>query len=214
MRKGYFISFEGVDGSGKSTQIKKLYEFFTAKGYEVVLTREPGGTDIGEKIREIILDKSNVDMAYMTEALMYAASRAQHVTEVIAPAVEAGKIVICDRFVDSSIAYQGCGRQRGDCVEIINRCAVNGCMPDITFLMKVRPDVSSSRMKDRELDRIEMENMEFYKRVSKGYEKLEKEFPERIIGIDADGTIEDIERVILVHMENLMNTGQREAGTD
>ena len=96
MRKGYFISFEGVDGSGKSTQIKKLYEFFTAKGYEVVLTREPGGTDIGEKIREIILDKSNVDMAYMTEALLYAASRAQHVTEVIAPAVEAGKIVICD----------------------------------------------------------------------------------------------------------------------
>ena len=87
-------------------------------------------------------------------------------------------------------------------------------MPDITFLMKVRPDVSSSRMKDRELDRIEMENMEFYKRVSKGYEKLEKEFPERIIGIDADGTIDDIERVILVHMENLMNTGQREAGTD
>ena len=150
----------------------------------------------------------------MTEALLYAASRAQHVTEVIAPAVEAGKIVICDRFVDSSIAYQGCGRQLGDCVEIINRCAINGCMPDITFLMKVRPDVSSSRMKDRELDRIEMENMEFYKRVSKGYEKLEKEFPERIIGIDADGTIEDIERVILVHMENLINTGQREAGTD
>ena len=99
-------------------------------------------------------------------------------------------------------------------MEIINRCAVNGCMPDITFLMKVRPDVSSSRMKDRELDRIEMENMEFYKRVSEGYDKLEKEFPERIIGIDADGTIEDIERVILVHMENLMNTGQREAGTD
>lgn len=214
MRKGYFISFEGVDGSGKSTQIKKLHEFFMARGYEVVLTREPGGTDIGEKIREIILDRSNADMAYMTEAMLYAASRAQHVSEVIAPAVEAGKIVICDRFVDSSMAYQGYGRQLGDCVEAINRYAVNGCMPDITFLMKVRPDVSSSRMKDRELDRIEMENLEFYKRVSQGYEKLEREFPERIIGIDADGTIEDIESEIITHMEKLMRVGQQEAGTD
>ena len=99
-------------------------------------------------------------------------------------------------------------------MEIINRCAVNECMPDITFLMKVRPDVSSSRMKDRELDRIEMENMEFYKRVSEGYDKLEKECPERIIGIDADGTIEDIESAILAHMEKLIHTGRQEAGTD
>ena len=100
MKKGYFISFEGVDGSGKSTQIKKLETFFFNKGYQVVLTREPGGTKIGEKIRDIILDTSNEKMTYMTEALLYAASRAQHVEQIIGPAIEAGKIVICDRFVD------------------------------------------------------------------------------------------------------------------
>ncbi len=214
MRKGYFISFEGIDGSGKSTQIDRLSSFLTGNGYEVVLTREPGGTEIGEKIRNIILDKSNADMSYMTEALLYAASRAQHVSEVIAPAVEAGKIVICDRFVDSSIAYQGAGRQLGDSVDIINRYAVNGCMPDITFLMKVRPDVSSSRINKRELDRIEMENAEFYKRVYSGYEKLEREFPGRIIGIDAAGSIKDIENTIISHIKRLIPAENRQSGKE
>jgi dTMP kinase len=214
MRKGYFISFEGIDGSGKSTQIDKLSSFLTGNGYEVVLTREPGGTEIGEKIRNIILDKSNADMSYMTEALLYAASRAQHVSEVIVPAVEAGKIVICDRFVDSSIAYQGAGRQLGDSVDIINRYAVNGCMPDITFLMKVRLDVSSSRINKRELDRIEMENAEFYKRVYSGYEKLEREFPGRIIGIDAAGSIKDIENTIISHIKRLIPAENRQSGKE
>ncbi len=214
MRKGYFISFEGIDGSGKSTQIDRLSSFLTGNGYEVVLTREPGGTEIGEKIRNIILDKSNADMSYMTEALLYAASRAQHVSEVIAPAVEAGKIVICDRFVDSSIAYQGAGRQLGDSVDIINRYAVNGCMPDITFLMKVRPDVSSSRINKRELDRIEMENAEFYKRVYSGYEKLERAFPGRIIGIDAAGSIKDIENTIISHIKRLIPAENRQSGKE
>ena len=204
MRKGYFISFEGVDGSGKSTQIKKLYEFFTAKGYEVVLTREPGGTDIGEKIREIILDKSNVDMAYMTEALLYAASRAQHVTEVIAPAVEAGKIVICDRFVDSSIAYQGCGRGLGECVDVINDYAVDGYMPDLTFLLDIVPGASTERIGNREKDRIELEKQEFHDAVYNGYCELADAFPERIAKIDASGSIDEIQKEITDHIEKLI----------
>lgn len=204
MEKGYFISFEGVDGSGKSTQIIKLKNFFEEKGYQVVLTREPGGTDIGEKIRHIILDTANRSMTYMTEALLYAASRAQHVEEVIRPAVESGKIVICDRFVDSSIAYQGYGRQLGDCVDVINRYAIEKYIPDITFLMKVKPGIGSDRIKDRELDRIELEAEEFHLRVYRGYEELEKNFPERIIGIDASQTIEEIEGSIIKHIERLM----------
>ena len=204
MEKGYFISFEGVDGSGKSTQIIKLKNFFEEKGYQVVLTREPGGTDIGEKIRHIILDTANRSMTYMTEALLYAASRAQHVEEVIRPAVESGKIVICDRFVDSSIAYQGYGRQLGDCVDVINRYAIEKYIPDITFLMKVKPGIGSDRIKDRELDRIELEAEEFHLRVYRGYEELEKKFPERIIGIDASQTIEEIEGSIIKHIERLM----------
>ena len=108
MRRGIFISIEGPDGSGKSTQIKNIQDFFEGKNFEVVFTREPGGTAIGERIRNIILDKNCEEMNYMTEAMLYAAARAQHVSEVIRPAVDSGKVVICDRFVDSSIAYQGC----------------------------------------------------------------------------------------------------------
>ena len=208
MKRGYFISFEGVDGSGKSTQIQLLRSFLESRGCEVLLTREPGGTDIGEKIRKIILDPANAKMTHMTEALLYAASRAQHVSEVIRPAVEAGRVVICDRFVDSSIAYQGSGRGLGGCVADINRYAVDGCVPDITFLMKVRPDVGSDRISGRSLDRIEMENAEFYRRVYEGYEQLEKEFPDRIIGIDATGDIDAIGECIASHVEHLMGYGR------
>ena len=149
MSNGYFISFEGVDGSGKSTQISKLKEYLEAGGYEVVLSREPGGNDIGEQIRSVILDPNNQGMTAVTEALLYAASRAQHVHDVIAPAVEAGKVVICDRFVDSSIAYQQYGRKLGECVRIINGYAIDGCMPDLTFLLKVKPDVGGTRIGSR-----------------------------------------------------------------
>lgn len=115
MDKGLFITLEGPDGSGKSTQIEYLREYFHGKGIETVLTREPGGTEIGEKLRDIILDKGNCEMCDMTEALLYAASRAQHVNQLIKPALEAGKVVVCDRFIDSSIAYQGYGRKTWRC---------------------------------------------------------------------------------------------------
>ena len=204
MSNGYFISFEGVDGSGKSTQISKLKEYLEANGYQVVLSREPGGTDIGEQIRSVILDPKNEGMTAVTEALLYAASRAQHVHDVIVPAVEAGKIVICDRFVDSSIAYQQYGRELGECVRIINGYAIDGCMPDLTFLLKVKPDVGGERIGSREKDRIELEDRSFHEAVYQGYESLQEEFAERIVGIDAARSVEEIFAEIKKHMDRLL----------
>ena len=204
MSNGYFISFEGVDGSGKSTQISKLKEYLEAGGYEVVLSREPGGTDIGEQIRSVILDPNNQGMTAVTEALLYAASRAQHVHDVIAPAVEAGKVVICDRFVDSSIAYQQYGRKLGECVRIINGYAIDGCMPDLTFLLKVKPDVGGTRIGSREKDRIELEDKSFHEAVYQGYESLQEEFSERIVGIDAARSVDEIFVEIKEYMDRLL----------
>lgn len=204
MEQGYFITFEGGDGSGKSTQIKKLKSFLETNGFDVILTREPGGTEIGEKIRSIILDPENGEMSAVTEAMLYAASRAQHVTEVIKPAVDSGKIVICDRFVDSSIAYQGYGRKLGESVEIINSYAVGEYMPHMTFLLKLKPQAGSSRIAGRDKDRIEQESAAFHQAVYDGYEELEKLYPERIVGIDASGTIEQIEEEIRAHIKKLL----------
>ena len=138
--KGIFISFEGADASGKSTQIRLLREWLESKGIEPLVTREPGGTAIGEKIRAILLDRENGEMLPLTEALLYAASRAQHVGQVIRPALKEGRVVITDRFVDSSIAYQGYGRGLGEVAEIINTPAVDGVLPDLTILLVVDPE--------------------------------------------------------------------------
>ncbi len=204
MQKGLFITFEGPDGSGKTTQIERLKAFLNEKGYDAVLTREPGGTAIGEKLREIVLDKNNTEMDYMTEALLYAAARAQHVAQVIKPALEAGRTVICDRFMDSSIVYQGYGRKLGDCVRIINEYAVRGCFPDITFLLKLDPAVGKRRIRADEQDRLELERLEYHKAVFRAYEELEKQYPERIIGIDAGGSIDEIGREIREHIGSLL----------
>ena len=204
MKRGYFISFEGMDGSGKSTQIRKLKEYFEDKDYQVILTREPGGTDIGEKIRQLILDPENIRMTALTEAMLYAASRAQHVSEVIRPAVDSGKVVICDRFVDSSIAYQGCGRGLGECVDVINDYAVDGYMPDLTFLLDIVPGASTERIGNREKDRIELEKQEFHDAVYNGYCELADAFPERIAKIDASGSIDEIQKKITDHIEKLI----------
>ena len=196
MKQGLFITFEGGDGAGKSTQINLLADALRQRGYEVVLTREPGGTPIGEKIREIILDKKNGEMADMTETMLYAAARAQIVSELIKPALAAGKIVICYRFVDSSIAYQAFWRNLGDCVWNINQYAVDNCLPDLTILLKADPSVGSKRIDGREQDRIELASSDFHQRVYEGYLALELAYPERIKGIDATGTIEDIAKAI------------------
>ena len=204
--RGLFITIEGPDGSGKSMQIENRKKFFEDKNIEIVFTREPGGTAIGERIREIILDNSFKEMDPMTEAMLYAASRAQHVAQKIRPALEAGKVVVCDRFVDSSLAYQGYGRELGEAVEIINSYAVKECMPDVTFLMKLDPDVGKHRIQENRgsQDRLEHEKLAFHRKVYEGYLELEKKYPERIIGIDASLGIDEIRDVIYSKLEEII----------
>jgi len=206
MARGIFISIEGPDGSGKSTQIENIKKYFEAKNFEMVFTREPGGTAIGERIREIILDNNCKEMDYMTEAMLYAASRAQHVSQVIRPAIEEGKIVICDRFVDSSLAYQGFGRKLGEAVTIINGYAVRDCLPDVTFLLKLDPSIGMHRIEDNrsEQDRLEQEKQEFHKAVYEGYLSLEKKYAHRILGIDASRSIESIRDDIYKKLDEIL----------
>lgn len=204
MARGLFISIEGPDGSGKSTQLNNIKTFFEKKGIETVFTREPGGTPIGEKIRELLLDNSNKEMDSMTEAMLYAAARAQHVAQVIKPAIAAGKVVVCDRFVDSSIAYQGFGRQLGESVEIINSYAVAGCMPDLTILLKLDPSVGKHRIESRTQDRLELEKDAFHRAVFEGYLELEKIWPERIVGLDASRSIGEIREDIYKKLEEIL----------
>lgn len=197
MKRGLFITFEGPDGAGKTTQIQRLKDYFARGGWNVVLTREPGGTRIGEQIREILLDKEHQEMDPMAETLLYAASRAQHVAEVLLPALEQGKVVICDRFVDSSIAYQGWGRNLGTAVAEINRFATGRLTPDLTILLLLDPEEGRKRAeKGREPDRLELEEQAFHRAVYQGYHELAKEEPERIIPVDAGGEVEEIQKVI------------------
>ena len=193
MPRGIFITFEGTDGSGKSTQFRLFADYLRQNGFDVVLTREPGGTRISEKIRNIILDPVNTEMDPMTEALLFASSRAQHVEELIRPSLEEGKIVLCDRFMDSSIAYQGYGRGLGDCVRIINEYAIGGLQPDITFYLDLDPDAGRERnTRAGKTDRMEQEKMEFHRRVYNGYRELSEIYKDRFVCIDASLTIEEV----------------------
>ncbi|MCI8647690.1 MAG: dTMP kinase [Firmicutes bacterium] len=204
MKHGLFITLEGPDGSGKTTQIEKMREYLQDQGNQVLVTREPGGTSIGERLRELILSRESEEMDPLTEALLYAAARAQHVEQVIRPALEKGKFVICDRFIDSSIAYQGYGRRLGDSVSIINAYAVKGCMPDATFLLKLDPAMGRNRIEQKQRDRIELEHADFHELVFHGYEELELQYPQRIIGIDASREISEVTEDILQHLERLL----------
>ena len=192
--RGAFLSVEGLDGSGKGTQIERLSDALDRWGFEVVHTREPGGTPIGEKIREILLDRENTGMTDVTEALLYAASRAQHVREKILPAVAEGKVVLCDRFLDSSVAYQGGGRNLGiDKVLEINAPAVDGTLPDLTVYLDIDHRESlRRRCAASEPDRMEMEADSFHARVENGYHELIARDPERFVVVDAAKTREEI----------------------
>ncbi len=193
MGRGYFITFEGPDGSGKSTQAEILAERCRRAGFKVVQTREPGGSAISEEIRKLLLDPSNREMCYEAEALLYAAARAQHVKELIRPAVERGEIVICDRFMDSSIAYQGYGRGLGDDVRKINEFAVGGMSPDLTFFFDIDPAGGLARARSHSApDRLEQETIDFHKRVYEGYLALAGIYPERFVRIDASAGIAEI----------------------
>lgn len=204
--KGIFISMEGPDGSGKSTQIELLKKYLETVGYDIVITREPGGTKISEAIREIILNREYVNMSYMTEALLYAGARAQLVAEVIKPALEAGKAVISDRFVDSSAVYQGMARGLGtDRIYSLNEFALQGIMPDLTIHLDLPARVGIGRKKDqKELDRMEMEALDFHERVAEGYRTLAKNAPDRIYTIDATLDIETIHEEIVSKIKEIM----------
>lgn len=204
--KGKFITVEGTDGSGKSTQLKLLMDYLGTKNCDVVFTREPGGTEISEKIRDVILDINNKEMTDMTEALLYAAARAQHVQQKIIPAINEGKVVICDRFVDSSIAYQGAARGLGtDNIMQINSFALNGIMPDLTLFFDLPPEKGILRKKnEKELDRLESEKLDFHVKVYEGYKKLCSQCPDRIKVISADDTVENINRQVIEIIDGLL----------
>ena len=210
VKRGLMISFEGVDGCGKSTQIAYVEEYLREQGYDVLRTREPGGCAISEKIREIILDIRNDGMNLHTEALLYAAARAQLVEQVILPALHQGKIVLCDRFVDSSAAYQGEARGMGmETVLSYNAYAVEHCMPDHTFYLDFTPQAARERMNGRgEKDRMEAESMAFVEKVYAGYEKLCAAYPERYHRIDVSGTKEETRDVIREEIREILKQWQ------
>lgn len=192
MTQGIFITFEGPDGAGKTTIINRVAEHLT----NALVTREPGGIDIAEQIRRVILDKKNTAMDSRTEALLYAAARRQHLVERVKPALEEGKIVLCDRFVDSSLAYQGYARGLGiDEVWSINQFAIEEMMPDLTLYFDIEPELGLKRInknKGREINRLDLENLEFHQRVREGYQLLIDRFPNRIIKLDASGTPDEV----------------------
>ncbi|MFT8872676.1 MAG: dTMP kinase [Sporolactobacillus sp.] len=191
--RGRFITFEGPDGAGKSTQICRFAAWLKERHYPYVLTREPGGTALGDQIRSLLLDREYASMDQMTEILLYAAARSQHVHEKIIPALQAGKLVICDRFTDASIAYQGYGWGRGVSeVEAINRFATEGFHPDRTYLIDVAPEIGRQRILERSggqqgsetLDRIEVRKLDYHRRVRAGFLDLYAKDRQRICLID------------------------------
>ncbi len=192
--RGIFITMEGPDGAGKTTQINLLSKYLKEKGYDVLITREPGGTVISEAIRGLLLDPAYTEMKPETEMLLYASARAQLVHEVIGPAIDSGKAVISDRFVDSSVVYQGIARGLGiDTVYAVNKPAIGDHMPDVTFLLDLPAETGIARKKEQaELDRMERETLEFHKKVAEGYRILAKRDPERIFRVDATLPIEVI----------------------
>ena len=206
--KGLFITIEGPDGSGKSTQIDYIREYLDGLGVETIFTREPGGTPISEKIHAVILDKNNSEMDPMTEAFLYAASRAQHVAQLIGPALERGKTVVCDRFLDSSIVYQAYARGLGKCVNAINQYAIGKYTPDITFYLRLPAEEAMSRITGHK-DRLESEDISFHRQVAEGYDALQRTFPERIVAIDATRSKEEVRDEIIKHLDYLFRNGEQ-----
>ena len=206
--RGNFISFEGIEGTGKSTQARLLYQYLLDKGYEAVITEEPGGTPISLRIREVLLSVDHKNMAPLTELLLYNAARTQHIREVILPATDKGTIVITDRFTDSTYAYQGYGRGIDlKLLDDIDRMATGRLRPDLTILLDL--DVETGLKRNRGInktDRLELEDIEFHQRVRNGYLELASKEPERIKTVDASGNIEEIQnRVVRIVTDFLSN---------
>jgi len=196
MNSNLFITFEGPEGAGKTTVIQKIAERLTEKNIDVLATREPGGIEIAEKIRTIILNPAHTAMDERTEALLYAAARSQHYFEKVRPALDAGKLVICDRFIDSSLAYQGYARGIGiDEVLSINEFAIGKKLPDMTILFDIAPEVGLARIYatgNREVNRLDVESLPFHQKVHEGYLLLVERYPERIRMVNADQDIDSV----------------------
>ncbi|UOE55542.1 dTMP kinase [Bacillus sp. CMF12] len=196
MKKGKFITVEGPEGAGKTTIIDMLASNLAKEGYQVLQTREPGGIEIAEQIRSVILDKNNTKMDPRTEALLYAAARRQHLAEKVKPAMDKGFIILCDRFIDSSLAYQGYARGLGiDEVYSINSFAIEGMMPELTLYFDIEPEAGLDRInqhKGREVNRLDLEKLDFHHKVREGYLKLMELYPERIFKIDASRPLEEV----------------------
>lgn len=204
--RGFFITMEGTDGSGKSTQMCLMEGYLRGKGFSVVLTREPGGTSIGEKIRSILLDTANSCMDSTAELLLYSAARAQLVSEVIKPAVDAGNIVICDRFVDSTFVYQGFARALGiSAVEEVNKIVLKGLMPDLTLFFDISPVISlNRRVAATGADRMEQEKMEFHMAVYNGYKQLACLYSDRIKAINSNRDVGEIFEDVKLQLNRLI----------
>lgn len=201
---GFFATFEGIEGCGKTTQAARLKAALEKAGRGVVLTREPGGTSIGAKLRDILLDPATRGLAPLAELLLYEADRAQHVAETIRPALESGKVVLCDRFADASTAYQGAARGLAhDTVEALNRIATGGLEPNLTLLLDVPAKVSVERARERAAkagsrpDRFEREDLPFHEAVRNGYLEIAARRPGRFVRIDANRSVDDVSRDVL-----------------
>lgn len=201
MGKGLFIVFEGGEGSGKSTTIDKVYDYIVEKGLDCIKTREPGGIKISEQIRSVILDKDNTEMDGRTEALLYAAARRQHLVEKVIPALEADKIVLCDRFLDSSLAYQGHARGLGiEEIYEVNKFAIGNYMPDISILFDLEPEIGLARINansEREVNRLDLEKLDFHYKVREGYNLVFNSDKSNMVKIDASKNKEDVYNQVL-----------------
>ncbi|MDN7247591.1 dTMP kinase [Planococcus shenhongbingii] len=206
---GYLITLEGGEGSGKTSILKRLASALEQQGLSVVCTREPGGIEIAEQIRKVILDRDNVKMDARTEALLYAAARRQHLVEKVIPAIEAGKVVLCDRYIDSSLAYQGHARGLGiKEIYAVNKFAIDEYMPDLTLYFDVEPKIGLARIeKDagREVNRLDVESLKFHEAVREGYQLLVGQYPDRIQVIDAGRDIETVFQHAFHTVTNFIN---------
>ena len=205
---GKFVTFEGPEGSGKTSVIQRVFDHFAALGGPVLKTREPGGSRIAEKIRDILLDNGNTEMDPRTEALLFAASRRQHLAEKVLPALAEGKLVLCDRFLDSSLAYQGVARGLGiDEVFSINRFAIGNLLPDLTIFVNVRPEVGLARIAANhrtKVDRLDNETVEFHHRLYEGYLELMKRYPDRIRPVDGEAPIDEVAKAAVALIEKIL----------
>ena len=205
---GLFITFEGGEGSGKTTIAKLIKDQLEKEGYQVTLTREPGGVDIAEKIRDVIVDVNNTSMDKKTEALLYAASRRQHLVEKVIPVLEKGGIVICDRFIDSSLVYQGIARGIGiDEVYEMNMFATENILPKRTIFFDIKPEQGLQRVysnKDREVNRLDLESLEFHQKVYDGYLTICEKYKDRIVKIDASLDIDSVFNQVLEKIKEVL----------